>query len=241
MTILKWVLLIILSYALGNVSVARIISRIKKDDITKHGSGNPGTMNMIRTFGVGTGLLTLFFDCLKGALPALAGYLLFLGEGMIMANTALYAAGLAVVFGHMYPVVYKFKGGKSVACALGIFCVANPILLVCVFCASILYLYFFDYGAVFSFIVLTICTAVEAISFQGNLAISLLQRVDKHHASTVLVLMDELECIAKRRIVLGAVRLMRMTREQSQSSVHLILQLHTHSKMSYTISLLNCV
>lgn len=114
----------------------------QKDDITKHGSGNPGTMNMIRTFGVGTGLLTLFFDCLKGALPALAGYLLFRGDGVIMANTALYAAGLAVVFGHMYPVVYKFKGGKSVACALGIFCVANPILLVCVFCASILYLYF---------------------------------------------------------------------------------------------------
>ena len=174
MTILKWVLLIILSYALGNISVARIISRIKKDDITKHGSGNPGTMNMIRTFGVGTGLLTLFFDCLKGALPALAGYLLFRGDGVIMANTALYAAGLAVVFGHMYPVVYKLKGGKSGACAIGIFCVANPILRVCVFCASILYLYFFDYGAVFSFIVLTICTAVEAISFQGNLAISLL-------------------------------------------------------------------
>ncbi|MGN1162987.1 MAG: glycerol-3-phosphate acyltransferase, partial [Christensenellales bacterium] len=89
MTVLKWVLLIVLSYALGNISVARIISRIKKDDITKHGSGNPGTMNMIRTFGIGTGLLTLFFDCLKGAIPALAGMLLFRADGEIMANTAL--------------------------------------------------------------------------------------------------------------------------------------------------------
>lgn len=174
MTVLKWVLLIIGSYALGNISFARIISRIKKDDITKHGSGNPGTMNMIRTFGVGIGLLTLVLDCLKGALPALAGMLLFRADGELMSNTALYAAGLAVVFGHMYPVAYGFKGGKSVACALGIFCVANPILLVCVFFASILYLYFFDYGAVFSFIVLSICTTVEVINFQGNVAITML-------------------------------------------------------------------
>ena len=91
-----------------------------------------------------------------------------------MANTALYAAGLAAVCGHMYPVVYGLKGGKSVACALGIFCVANPILLVCVFFAAIPYLYFFDYGAVFSFIVISICTTVEAIGFQGNIAISIL-------------------------------------------------------------------
>ncbi len=174
MTVLKWVLLIIFSYALGNISVARILSRIKKDDITKHGSGNPGTMNMIRTYGIGMGLVTLFFDCLKGAIPALAGYFLFKADGQVMANTALYAAGLAVVCGHMYPIVYGFKGGKSVACALGIFCVANPILLICVFFASILYLYLFDYGAVFSFIVLSICTCVEAIAFQGNLAVSLL-------------------------------------------------------------------
>lgn len=174
MTVLKWVLLLIGSYFIGNISFARIISRFKNKDITKQGSGNPGTMNMIRTFGIKIGLLTLILDCLKGAIPAIVGMLLFRGDGVVMSNTALYAAGLAVVLGHMYPVIYKFKGGKSVACALGIFCVANPILLVCVFFASILYLYFFDYGAVFSFIVLTICTAVEAISFQGNLAISIL-------------------------------------------------------------------
>lgn len=174
MTVLKWVLLIVCSYALGNISFARIISRLKKDDITKHGSGNPGTMNMIRTYGVWIGLATLALDCLKGALPALAGMLLFRADGEIMSNTALYAAGLAAVFGHMYPIAYDFKGGKSVACALGIFCVANPILLVCVFFASILYLLLFDYGSVFSFIVLTICTSVEAINFQGNVAITLL-------------------------------------------------------------------
>ena len=174
MEVFKWIMLIVCSYFLGNISVARILSRFKKKDITKQGSGNPGTMNMIRTFGVGTGLLTLFFDCLKGAIPAIAGMLLFKDQGVVMANTALYAAGFAVVLGHMYPIVYEFKGGKSVACALGIFCVANPILLICVFFVSILYLILFDYGAVFSFIVLTICTTFEAITFQGNIPILLL-------------------------------------------------------------------
>jgi len=57
MTILKFVLLVIGGYLLGNFSSAKVLSRLKKDDITKHGSGNPGTMNMLRTFGFAFGFL----------------------------------------------------------------------------------------------------------------------------------------------------------------------------------------
>ena len=57
-TITKYVLLILGSYLLGSVLFAKLLSRLQKDDITKHDSGNPGTMNMLRTHGVAFGVCT---------------------------------------------------------------------------------------------------------------------------------------------------------------------------------------
>lgn len=162
-TILKFVLLIIFSYFIGNFSFARIISHKKNSDITKLGSGNPGTMNMLRNFGFKIGLLTLFLDALKGVIPALTGYLLFGGiSGEGMQYIGLYVAGLATILGHNFPIMYKFKGGKGVACMLGIFLVARPIatLIVCV--GVFIYLCVFDYAAVGSFILITAITLMEA-------------------------------------------------------------------------------
>src|SRR5690606_29595493 len=73
---LKIALLFILAYFLGGVHFATIISKIKGVDIKTLGSGNPGTMNMLRNFGVKIAALTLILDALKGALPALLGYFL---------------------------------------------------------------------------------------------------------------------------------------------------------------------
>ena len=67
------------AYLIGNVNFARIISKAKNKDITKLGSGNPGTMNMSRQFGLKTGLLTLLLDILKGAIPSLVAVLCFKG------------------------------------------------------------------------------------------------------------------------------------------------------------------
>ena len=70
----------IVSYLLGGVSIARFItSKGKEGDISNQGSGNPGTMNMLRTHGIVMGLFTLFCDALKGVAPALFG-LLYFGE-----------------------------------------------------------------------------------------------------------------------------------------------------------------
>ena len=132
-----YALLAIGAYLIGNISFAILLSKKKNQDITKMGSGNPGTMNMLRNFGFKTGILTLALDALKGAAPALAGYLLFGDHG-------LYIAGLAVILGHIYPVFRKFKGGKGVACTLGVFLVANPILTLIFFVVAFIYLYFFD-------------------------------------------------------------------------------------------------
>ena len=160
---LKFTLIIIISYFIGNFSFARIISKKKNSDITKLGSGNPGTMNMLRNFGFKTGLITLILDAVKGAVPALIGFLMFGGaSGGAMAYIGLYTAGLSVVLGHNFPLLYKFKGGKGVACMLGIFLVARPLETLVVMVGVFIYLCIFDYAAFGSFILITAITLFEA-------------------------------------------------------------------------------
>jgi len=104
-------LIIILSYFLGSVNFAYIIARIKGIDISSSGSGNPGTSNVLRTLGKGSAAIVLIGDLLKGAIPVI-----FFSEDQYFL---LY--GVAAVLGHIYPVFYKFKGGKGVATYLGVY------------------------------------------------------------------------------------------------------------------------
>lgn len=174
MTILKYVLLVIGSYFIGNLSFARMLSSAKKGDITKSGSGNPGTMNMLRTYGFKMALLTLVLDALKGAIPALIGLFLFNGDGEIAGKIGLYVGGLSSIVGHIYPVLYKFKGGKGIATTIGVFAVANPIWLLVFFVVAFGYLWFFDYGSIASLIVISALIIIEGMNYQSNLVISLL-------------------------------------------------------------------
>lgn len=175
MTGLKFAIIIVLGYLLGNFSSAKFLSKLKKDDITKHGSGNPGTMNMLRTFGIKLGLLTLVMDALKGALPSLLGFLLFGGTGGgEMAYIGLFVGGFSAILGHIFPVFYKFKGGKGVACVFGMFAVCEPLWAVCMFAVCLIYLLVFKYGVIASFIFITGLTIVEGYRFRGNIVICLL-------------------------------------------------------------------
>lgn len=172
--ILKYVLLVIGGYFLGNISGAKVISRLRHDDITKHGSGNPGSMNMLRTFGFKWGVITLIFDAIKGAIPSLIGFYIFGGDFSAQSYIGLYVGGLSAVIGHCFPVLYKFKGGKGVACMLGMFAVAEPYWALIMFGICFVYLLIFDYGALTSFLFITALTIVEAYKFKGNLVIALL-------------------------------------------------------------------
>ncbi len=136
-----FLLLVLGSYLLGNISFARILARTQKDDITTHGSGNPGTANMLRTHGVSFGFLTMILDMLKGAVPCIVGFFAFGGfAGGMTAKIAIYVAGTSAVIGHIYPVFYKFKGGKGVATAAGMACVAHPYIALILLVAYILLL-----------------------------------------------------------------------------------------------------
>ena len=112
-------LVLVFSYLLGSVNFAYITARIKGIDISSSGSGNPGTSNVLRTLGKSSSAIVLLGDLLKGAIP-----IIFFSNDKYFL---LY--GLAAVLGHIYPLFYKFKGGKGVATYLGVYIAAvllNP-------------------------------------------------------------------------------------------------------------------
>lgn len=116
----------IVCYFVGCFNFAKLISRKKHKDITKIGSGNPGTMNMSREFGLKIGLLTFFCDAFKGAIPVLISYFLyrnyyFAGTSFIVSDFTRYFCGVCVIIGHIFPVTMGFKGGKGIASTLGLF------------------------------------------------------------------------------------------------------------------------
>lgn len=110
--IIKCVFVALVAYILGNISPARIIGRIYKVDVTQEGSGNPGTTNVIRILGLKAGLITLLIDVFKAFIAVKFGISFGGFEGSIVAF-------IAVIIGHCFPILYSFKGGKGVACALG--------------------------------------------------------------------------------------------------------------------------
>ncbi len=124
------VLIALLCYLVGCFNFARAISRSKKKDITKMGSGNPGTMNMSREFGLKIGLLTFLCDACKGGIPAVIFYWVYkkyaFASGVAVSDFIRYFCGLFVIIGHIFPVTMKFKGGKGIASTLGLFWFCLP-------------------------------------------------------------------------------------------------------------------
>jgi glycerol-3-phosphate acyltransferase PlsY len=109
------------SYLLGSIPTGLLLGKCYGIDVRKEGSGNIGATNLYRTVGRKVGIMTLVGDCLKGLLPVLAVKLSTL--------PVEYAAwvGLAAFCGHVFSVFLKFRGGKGVATALGVFLALSPL------------------------------------------------------------------------------------------------------------------
>lgn len=112
-------------YLLGNIQTAIIVSEAYyHDDVRNHGSGNAGSTNMLRVFGVGPGIITFAGDFIKAVLGVLAGRFL-------MGAYGGYLAGFFVVVGHCYPAFAGFRGGKGVASSFGMAVMVFPLGALC--------------------------------------------------------------------------------------------------------------
>ena len=111
---MSYVLGCIVCYLLGAVPFSVLFSRgMLHKDVRRYGSGNPGTSNMTRAFGIKYGLLVLLFDMAKGFGAV------YLGQ-WIMGPLGAYLGALCAVAGHNWPIYLKFKGGKGVATTVGV-------------------------------------------------------------------------------------------------------------------------
>ncbi len=117
----KIILIIIISYLIGNIQTSYILGKlIAKKDIRDYGSSNAGTTNALRVFGKKIAAATLIIDLLKGVLAVYIG-------GKILAETGEVIAGLFVIIGHIWPVFMGFKGGKGVATSIGVGLSLTPV------------------------------------------------------------------------------------------------------------------
>ena len=118
-------LLIALAYLLGSLSFAVIVSRaMRLPDPRAYGSGNPGATNVLRTGRKAAALLTLVGDAAKGWIAVVLAK--YLAPSLGLADTVVLLVALAVFIGHLFPVFFRFQGGKGVATALGVLLGLNP-------------------------------------------------------------------------------------------------------------------
>jgi len=126
MVSIEGILLIIGGYLTGSVPTGVILAKLfTTKDIRQEGSGNIGATNVYRVLGARLGLLTLVGDVLKGVIPVLLARIWLEGELWIAA------VALFTFLGHLYPLFLKFRGGKGVATALGVFIVIAPPAVAC--------------------------------------------------------------------------------------------------------------
>lgn len=108
---------IVIGYLVGSISFSIIFTRLfDKRDIRTMGSGNAGFTNVLRSVGKLPSILTFIFDFAKGLLAVYLGMLIFEASGapFIVRQCGIYLAGLACILGHVFPVFFRFKGGKGV-------------------------------------------------------------------------------------------------------------------------------
>jgi glycerol-3-phosphate acyltransferase PlsY len=119
---MNYFLFFLISYLIGSVSFAVLISRaFKLPSPYAHGSGNPGATNVLRTGNRVAALLTLIGDALKGAAVIIGSRLCFEEFGLNPEESELLLAIslIGVFLGHIYPIFHRFRGGKGVATAVG--------------------------------------------------------------------------------------------------------------------------
>jgi glycerol-3-phosphate acyltransferase PlsY len=114
---------VVLAYLIGSVPFALLVARKwGAKDLRRVGSGNLGATNVLRASGVTAGVLVAFLDVGKG----IAGVLL---AARLDGSNATAVAGFAAIVGHIYPVWLRFRGGKGVATACGVFAALAPVAL----------------------------------------------------------------------------------------------------------------
>ena len=139
----------LVGYLIGSLSFAVIVSRVMGlNDPRTFGSKNPGATNVLRSGSKAAAILTLLLDAVKGWLPV--ALVQWYGKPYGLEDGTVALVGLAAFVGHLYPVFFKFVGGKGVATALGVLVGISGILGLATAATWLVMAYFFRYSSLAS-------------------------------------------------------------------------------------------
>jgi acyl phosphate:glycerol-3-phosphate acyltransferase len=144
-------LIVLLGYFIGSIPFALVLARYRGLDLREIGSGNLGAANVLRASGATAGVVVAVLDIGKGALSVL------LADQLSDGSALAAMAGLAAIVGHIYPIWLRFRGGKGVATACGVFAVLTPLAAApafAVFIATVWITRYISLGSVIASVVL---------------------------------------------------------------------------------------
>ena len=139
------------AYLVGSLSFAVIVSRaMGLNDPRTYGSKNPGATNVLRSGSKAAAIVTLLLDALKGWLPVVL--VKWFGEPLGLGDGTVALVGLAAFLGHLFPVFFRFVGGKGVATALGVLVGISGVLGLAVGATWLIIAFFFRYSSLASLV-----------------------------------------------------------------------------------------
>jgi glycerol-3-phosphate acyltransferase PlsY len=154
----------LLGYLIGSLSFAVIVSRVMGlNDPRTYGSKNPGATNVLRSGSKAAAIVTLLLDAAKGWLPVALVH--WFGQPYGLGEGTMAMAGLAAFIGHLYPIFFRFVGGKGVATALGVLLGIGPMLGLAVAATWLAMAWFFRYSSLAS---LTAAVAAPILYVLGD-------------------------------------------------------------------------
>lgn len=151
------ILAVTFGYLVGSVPFAFLLARRGGVDLRHAGSGNIGAANVLRTSGLTPAVAAMCLDAAKGALAVLVA------QRLTEDPATPVAAGLAAVIGHIYPAWLRFRGGKGVASAAGVFAILAPMAVVVagiVFVLAIWATRYISVGSIAAAVMLAVATIV---------------------------------------------------------------------------------
>ena len=142
---------VVVAYLVGSLSFAVLVSRgFGLADPRSYGSRNPGATNVLRSGHRAAAILTLALDALKGYVPVWLA--LWLAPRFGFGETTIAFVGLAAFLGHLWPVFFRFEGGKGVATAVGVLLALNPWLGLATLATWVIIALFFRYSSLASIV-----------------------------------------------------------------------------------------
>jgi acyl phosphate:glycerol-3-phosphate acyltransferase len=182
------ILAVVAAYLIGSLSFAVIVSRaFGLADPRSYGSGNPGATNVLRSGSRKAAIATLALDALKGYVPVVLAFIGAEHHGW-WGNATIAAVGLAAFVGHLWPVFFKFQGGKGVATAAGVLFAFNPFLGLATLLSWALIAAFFRYSSLASLVAAVFAPFYQALiwgadAFLAAIAVMSALLVWRHQAN----------------------------------------------------------